>query len=139
MLTSSGLGGFSFIRRQMLGAGAFVDDAMAAAFQVKSRRTLAINCLPMGVNVPSERMTVARVSVRPDMAVGIIKNFGSYYDQVLVVSDPLFLPHLLTHAEAAGVEWPRYHVKVVVGEEFFGEAFRQHVAGRLGYTSPGSQ
>jgi phenylacetate-CoA ligase len=139
VLTSSGHGGrFSFgviTRRQMLGAGAFVDDAMDAAFQVKSRRTLAINCLPMGVNVPSERMTVARVSVRPDMAVGLIKNFGSYYDQVLVVSDPLFLPHLLTHAEAEGVEWPRYHVKVVVGEEFFGEAFRQHVAGRLGYTS----
>jgi phenylacetate-CoA ligase len=139
VLTSSGQGGrFSFgviTRRQLLGAGAFVDDALDAAFQVKSRRTLAINCLPMGVNVPSERMTVARVSVRPDMAVGLIKNFGSYYDQVVVISDPLFLPHLLAHAEAEAMEWPRYRVKVVVGEEFFGEAFRQHVGGRLGYTS----
>jgi phenylacetate-CoA ligase len=139
VLTSSGHGGrFSFgviTRRQLLGAGAFVDDAMDAAFQVKSRRTLAINCLPMGVNVPSERMTVARVSVRADMAVGLIKNFGSYYDQVLLISDPLFLPHLLAHAEAEAVEWPRYQIKVVVGEEFFGEAFRQHVGGRLGYTS----
>jgi phenylacetate-CoA ligase len=138
VLTSSGHSGrFSFgviTRRQLLASGAFVDDAMDAAFQVKSRRTLAINCLPMGVNVPSERMTVARVSVRPDMAVGLIKSFGSHYDQVLVVSDPLFLPHLLTHAEREAVEWPRYRVKVVVGEEFFGETFRQHVGGRLGYT-----
>src|SRR3954462_13972734 len=63
VLTSSGHSGrFSFgviTRRQLSGAGAFVDDAMDAAFQVRSRRTLAINCLPMGVNVPSERMTVA--------------------------------------------------------------------------------
>src|SRR3954453_22682734 len=139
VLTSSGHSGrFSFgviTRRQLLAAGAFADEATDAAFQVKSRRTLMINCLPMGVNVPSERMTVASVSVRPDMAVGLIKNFGSYYDQVLVISDPLFLPHLLAHAEAEAVEWPRYQVKVVVGEEFFGEAFRQHVGGRLGYTS----
>ena len=138
VLTSSGHSGrFSFgvvTRRQLLAAGAFVDDAMDAAFGVKSRRTLAINCLPMGVNVPSERMTVARVSVRPDMAIGLVQNFGSYYDQVLLISDPLFLPHLLAHAEAEGVDWPRHHVKVVVGEEFFGETFRQHVGGRLGYT-----
>jgi phenylacetate-CoA ligase len=80
-------------------------------------------------------MTVAWVSVRPDMAVGLIKRFGAYYDQVLLISDPLFLPHLLAHAEVEGVEWPRYHVKVVVGEEFFGEAFRQHVGARLGYAS----
>jgi hypothetical protein len=140
VLTSSGHGGcFSFgviPHRQSLAAAAFVDDAMDAAFRVKSRRTLAINCLPMGVNVPTQRMTLARVSVRPDMAVGLIKNFGSHYDQVLVISDPLFLPHLLAHAEAEALEWRRYQVKVVIGEEFFGEAFRSHVGRRLGYSSP---
>jgi phenylacetate-CoA ligase len=138
VLTSSGHGGqFSFgigTRRQAAGVAPWFDDALDAAFQVKSRRTLAINCLPMGVGIASDCMAVATVSVREDMAVALVKTFGQYFDQVLIISDPLFLPCLLAHAEAQGVDWTRYAVKVVIGEEFFGEHFRGYVGMRLGYS-----
>jgi phenylacetate-CoA ligase len=138
VLTSSGHGGrFSFgigTRRQAAVAAAVADDALDAAFQVKSRKTLTINCLPMGVGVSSGCMTVATVSVREDMAVALIKRFGRYFDQVLVISDPLFIPCLLAHAAAVGLDWTRYAVKVIIGEEFFGECFRSYVGARLGYS-----
>ncbi len=138
VLTSSGHGGqFSFgigTRRQAAGVASWFDDALDAAFQVKSRRTLAINCLPMGVGIASDCMAVATVSVREDMAVALVKAFGRYFDQVLIVSDPLFLPCLLAHAEAQGVDWTRHAVKIIIGEEFFGEHFRGHVGACVGYS-----
>jgi phenylacetate-CoA ligase len=138
VLTSSGHSGrFAFgvgTRAHATVAPSFVDDALDAAFRVKSRKTLAINCLPMGVGFSSGCMAIATVSVREDMAVALIKGLGHYFDQVLVVSDPLFLPCLLAHAEAQGLDWSRYAVKVIIGEEFFGERFRSYVGGRLGYS-----
>jgi phenylacetate-CoA ligase len=137
VLTSSGHGGrFSFglqTRAQAAAGGRAIDQALDAAFQIGSRSTLAINCLPMGVGFASERMTVATTSVREDMAVALIQAFGASYDQILLVADPLFLKRLLDHADAQRTDWSRYRVHVVLGEEIFGEHFRDYVAGCLGH------
>ena len=101
-LSSSGYGGSFSVgietREQATAAARFVDDALDAAFRTKSRHTLAVNCLPMGVSISSNRMAIATVSVREDIAVSIIKELGLQYDQVLLLCDPLFLPCLLAHA-----------------------------------------
>jgi phenylacetate-CoA ligase len=136
VLTSSGHGGrFSFgliTRTQAAVSGHFIDQALDAAFKVNSRSTLAINCLPMGVGFSSERMTVATTSVREDMAVALVQAFGRHYDQILLVADPLFMKRLIDHAAARGTDWCRYRVQVVLGEEIFGEHFREYVATCLG-------
>jgi phenylacetate-CoA ligase len=136
VLTSSGHGGrFSFgvtSRSEAAGAAAFVDDALDDAFQVRSRRTLAINCLPMGVGLPSRCMTVAATSVREDMTVAIIKTFGASYDQILIVADPLFLKRLTDHAADQALDWSQYRVNAIVGEETFGEHFRSYIGQCLG-------
>ena len=141
VLTSSGHGGrfsFGLITRQDADAGAgFIDYALDRAFAVESRRTLAINCLPMGVTFSSRVMTVATVSVREDMAVALVQAFGGYYDQVLLVMDPLFAKRLTDYAAAQGLDWSRYRIQVVIGEEVFGEHFRDYLAARLG-VSPGA-
>jgi phenylacetate-CoA ligase len=71
VLTSSGHGGrFSFglsSRRQHAESAAMIDYSMDEAFGIATRRTLAINCLPMGVTFSSEAVTVATTSVREDM------------------------------------------------------------------------
>src|SRR6185503_9089482 len=63
VLTSSGHGAqFSFgvmSRAQAAGGPQFIDHIFDAAFQIASRRTLTINCLPMGVVFSSHQMTVA--------------------------------------------------------------------------------
>ena len=45
-------------------------------------------------------MTVATVSVREDMAVALVRAFGAYYEQILLVMDPLFAKRLIDYAAA---------------------------------------
>lgn len=136
VLTSSGHGGrFSFgltTRAQEQAGADDIDAALDAAFGVRTRPTLAINCLPMGVTFASRCMTVATTSVREDMAVALVETFGAAYAQLLLVADPLFLKRLTDHARRRGLDWRRYRVQVVVGEEVFGEHFRAYMHDRLG-------
>jgi phenylacetate-CoA ligase len=136
VLTSSGHGGrFSFgvISRSQASASAeLIDRAFDDAFGVASRHTLAINCLPMGVTFSSHRMTVATTSVREDMAVALVETFGHHYDQIVLVGDPLFMKRLADHAGERGLDWSRYRVNAIVGEEIFGERFRGYLASCLG-------
>lgn len=136
VLTSSGHGGrFSFgviSRAEAAASAGFVDTALDAAFGVKSTTTLAINCLPMGVGVPSECMTVATTSVREDMAVSLVKTFGGGYEQIVLIGDPLFMKRLTDHADEQEIDWRQYRVNAVIGEETFGEHFRTYIAGCLG-------
>ena len=136
VLTSSGHGGrFSFgviSRAEAASSGAFVDDALDAAFGVKSKKTLAVNCLPMGVVVSSRCMTIATTSVREDMAVAIVKTLGHSYEQIVLIGDPMFMKRLTDHAIEQGLDWRRYRVNAVIGEETFGEHFRRYIGSRLG-------
>jgi phenylacetate-CoA ligase len=136
VLTSSGHGGrFSFgviSRAEAASSGAFVDAALDAAFGVKSKKTLAVNCLPMGVVVSSRCMTIATTSVREDMAVALVKTFGHGYEQIVLIGDPLFLKRLTDHAIEQGLDWRQYRVNAVIGEETFGEHFRRYIGSRLG-------
>jgi phenylacetate-CoA ligase len=136
VLTSSGHGGrFSFgviSRAEAASSASFVDAALDAAFGVKSARTLAVNCLPMGVGMSSRCMTVATTSVREDMAVALVKAFGDQYEQVILIGDPLFMKRLTDHAIEQGVDWTKHRVHAVIGEETFGERFRAYIGGCLG-------
>ncbi|MEO8767079.1 MAG: hypothetical protein ABI363_01810 [Nitrosospira sp.] len=136
VLTSSGHGGqFSFgvmNRKQASVQMDFTDQAFDAAFQINARRTLTINCLPMGVGFSSRRMTVATTSVREDMAVALVQAFGQYYEQIILVGDPLFIKKLIEYAAIQGVDWSHYRINVIIGEEVFGEHFRGYLTECLG-------
>ncbi len=136
VLTSSGHGGrFSFgviSRREASASARFIDLAFDGAFDISSRKTLAINCLPMGVIFSSHRMTVATTSVREDMAVALVEAFGDRYEQIVLVGDPLFMKRFSDYAAGRGVDWHRYRVNVILGEEVFGEHFRAYLAAWMG-------
>jgi phenylacetate-CoA ligase len=136
VLTSSGHGGrFSFgvISRKQVSANAdLMDQAFDDAFSVKTRKTLTINCLPMGVVFSSHCMTVANTSVREDMAVALVETFGHHYEQIVLCGDPLFLKRFTDYAREHRVDWSRYRVNAVIGEEIFGEHFRGYLAASIG-------
>jgi phenylacetate-CoA ligase len=144
VMTSSGHGGrFSFgviSRAEASSSASFVDAALDPAFGVKSRKTLAINCLPMGVVLSSHCMTVATTSVREDMAVALVKTFGGGYEQIILIGDPLFMKKLTDLAVEQGVDWASLRVSAVIGEETFGEHYRRYVELCLGLdpARPGS-
>ena len=136
VLTSSGHGGrFSFgvISRKQVSTNAdLMDRAFDAAFSVKTRKTLTINCLPMGVVFSSHCMTVATTSVREDMAVALVETFGHHYEQIVLCGDPLFLKRFTDYARERGIDWSRYRVNAMIGEEIFGENFRGYLAESIG-------
>lgn len=136
VLTSSGhgAGGFALgmsTRKQFNGTPRLIDLGLDMAFDIDSRRTLLINCLPMGVTFNSNVVCVANVSVREDMACAIVKQAGSLFEQIVLCGDPLFLKRLCDYSEAADVDWSRHRMHVIVGEETFSEAFRDYLGAVL--------
>jgi len=135
VLTSSGQSGnFAFGLTSWNQAKAtpdMIDLALQSAFQVDDKKTLLVNCLPMGVRFPSNAVTQAEVSVREDMALALIAKFSPYYDQVIILCDPLFLKLLLDEAKNWPVDWRKIHKHIIIGEETFGENYRNYVAEKL--------
>jgi len=140
VMTSSGHSGvFAFGLEPRQGEHARMrqlDDALDTIFGVRSRSTLIVNCLPMGVCVRSECCTVGDTSVRPDMAVSLIDAFSPYYDQVILVGETAFIKHVLELGTRHGIDWEHLLVHAILGEEIVAENGRKYLEGILG-TAPG--
>lgn len=108
-----------------------IDLALEAAFQIDEKKTLLVNCLPMGVRFLSNVVTQAEVSVREDMALTLIKKFSPYYDQIIIACDPLFLKLLMDQSTKWQVDWSKIHKHLIIGEETFGENYRNYIGEML--------
>lgn len=137
VLTSSGHSGrfaFGLTDAEALPATtAWIDDALDFIFGVRSRPTLLINCLPMGVKVPTLACTLAETSVRPDMTIALIRSFGRHFAQVILVGEPAFIKHVLELGQRAGVMWRDHVVHLVLGEEPLAENARRYLGDLLGH------
>lgn len=136
ILTSSGHSGrFSYgleDRERLKLTGLWIDALMDYHIGIKGKAILLINCLPMGVKVPSRQMTIADVSVRPDMVLSLIKNFGKDFDRIILVGENLFIKSLMEEGLEKGFDWPSYDLRIIVGEEGFPENYRSYIAHLLG-------
>lgn len=139
VLTSSGHSGiFAFgltSWEDVPRAAEWIDDSLDALFSVRSKPTLLINCLPMGVKVPTQACTLAETSVRADMVVGLVEEFAHHFAQIILVGEAAFIKHTLELGRTAGIEWPRLTVQVIVGEEPLAENARKYLEGILGIDS----
>ncbi|MEA3210066.1 MAG: hypothetical protein QOE70_3123 [Chthoniobacter sp.] len=136
VLTSSGYSGFFAFglsdAAAMHATVEWIDDLLEFLFAVRSRPTLLINCLPMGVKVHTQACTLAETSVRPDMVVGLVKAFGRHYAQIILVGETAFIKHTLELGQSGGVDWRSHLVQVIVGEEPLAENARKYLEGMLG-------
>lgn len=141
VLTSSGHGSrFAFgltTHRQARRTRRAIELALAYLFQTDQRSTLLVNALPMGVRFACTTVTLAETSVREDMVGALIEQFAPHHEQTILVADPLFCKRLLDHGRARRIDWGRFRIHVVLGEETFGEAFRRYVATGLGQDPDG--
>jgi phenylacetate-CoA ligase len=113
----------------------WIDAMLDMIFQVRTRATLLINCLPMGVKVHSNICTLAETSVRPDMVIALLKKFGEQFQQFIVIGDAAFVKHVLELGEDVGVDWSRLLVHVILGEELLAENARKYIERLLGRNS----
>jgi phenylacetate-CoA ligase len=136
ILSSSGFSGrFSYgliSKAEDKADGNLLDLYLDQRFHIEERRTLLINCLPMGVAVPSRRTVKGDVSVRPDMAIALVRGFGKDFDQILMIGENTFMKHTLELGLENGIHWPDYNVRLIVGEETFPETYRTYMASLLG-------
>ena len=110
---------------------AMLDLLLTMYFHVASRRTLLINTLPMGVQVPASLPVKFDSSVRSDAVIAVVKAAGGTCQQT-VIEHP-FLKKVLEEGLDAGVDWPSYRVSLVTGAEVVPESFRSYAGAILGH------
>jgi phenylacetate-CoA ligase len=107
------------------------------AFAALDRRTLLINCLPMGVKIHTRTIPLAETSVRPDVVWSLVRKLRGTFEQFVIAGEHPFLKMLFERgAEEEGIDWRELTVHVVTGGEYIAESFRGYLAELLGF-APG--
>jgi len=101
-------------------------------FAVLDRHTLLINCLPMGVTIPTRVVPAAATSVRPDVVLALVEQLKDDFEQILLIGEHLVLKKVIEEGAERGIGWEDLVVHAVTGAEFIAEGFRTYLAGLLG-------
>ena len=96
--------------------------------------TLLLNCLPMGISIPTRLATVATPSVHLEMAVELLARAGSSFDRVIIAAEPVFLKELAeTALRERGPGFAEQVVACFVGGEWVAESWRRYVSQLFGF------
>lgn len=141
LLTSSGRGGAFSIgvtsRAEHRALEAQTDMGLRMLGASEESSTLLVNCLPMGINVPTTLATVATPSVHLEMAQEIYERLAPDFDRVVILSEPVFLKELAERLFADhGAAWSATATHCVVGGEWVSESWRRYVGGLFGMPDP---
>lgn len=104
-----------------------------ALFGVLERKTLLVNCLPMGVKVPTRTVPVADTGVRSDVVLALLGKLAEDFEQFILVGESLFLKKVLDEGVDQGTPWRDLCVHVVTGGEFIAENLRSYFGRVLGF------
>src|SRR6185369_9121594 len=66
----------------------------------------------------------------------VVVELAPYYEQVVLAGYPPFVKNVVDAGLAKGVDWPAYHVKLVLAGEVFSEEWRDLMGRRAGMTEP---
>lgn len=134
--SSSGQTGFFSLgtetRSEQKKAALFLEFAFQRMFSALEKKTLLINCLPMGVRTNTKTIPVAETSVREDVVIALVKKVAGEFEQIILLGEHLFLKHVVEQGIVAGVDWKGLCVHAVTGAEFVPEGFRTYLADLMG-------
>jgi len=135
LLTSSGHSGvFSFgvnTLRNLKDSSRSIDLGLDYSFDISNKKTLLINCLPMGVKV-NTGLIIAETSVREDMVWAVIKKFSPHFQQTILVGEGSFLKKIVEDGATQGINWSNGVFHFITGEEGIAENYRTYLARLLG-------
>jgi phenylacetate-CoA ligase len=115
-------------------------------FKVDKRKTLAVISFPMGVYVsgmatvlPTWLCTIKNYPItfvspgnnRAEV-LRVIQNFGSQYDQVLLIGHPFFVKDVLETGNRENINWKALNLKMMYCSEGFSELWRSYVMSQAG-------
>ena len=115
------------------------DQTLRALGGGEDSSTLLLNCLPMGISIPTKLATVATPSVHMEMALELLARTGPSFDRVIIAAEPTFLKEMgETALRERGPGFADNVVACFVGGEWIAESWRRYVSELFGFTrAPG--
>jgi len=95
-----------------------IDAIFRNRFHTACKKTLLVNMLPGAISLHSATVSVASVGVRTDAAISVIKSFGSCFDQLILVGEPLFMKRLIELGIEEAVPWKHIPLYIIIGGEW---------------------
>ena len=117
------------------GGTTMADLALEYCLKVSEKPTFLVNTYPMGLQVPTA-LPSTNTGVNADVALAIIKTFAPKFEQLVIVSQPLFAKKLVEDGLEQGIDWARLGTTLVTGGEGFVESWRSYMSSLLGITDP---
>jgi phenylacetate-CoA ligase len=116
------------------------------SFMADTRRTLAVVCFALGtwvggmytasccrhLSAKGYPVTVITPGNNKEEIFRVVTALGPTFEQVVLLGYPPFLKDVIDSGRARGVEWPSYHIKLVMAGEVFSEEWRALVGERMG-------
>jgi phenylacetate-CoA ligase len=133
-----------------LAVAARFEQVFAGSFAAGERTTLAVVCFPLGTWVgglytlacarhlaaKGYPVTVVAPGNNKAEILRVIPALAGYCDQTVLLGYPPFVKDVIDTGTAAGLDWARYRIKLVLAGEVFSEEWRDLVGQRAGMTSP---
>lgn len=141
LVTSSGQSGVFSLgvadAAERAGLAARVDGLLAGLGARPGSPSLLINCLPMGIAVPTGLATVITPSTHLEMALEALLVLAPHFKRVVLLGEPLFVKELAERRRElvgpAGLGRPLF---VMTGGEFLAESLRADLCHLLGIFGP---
>ena len=120
------------------------------AFNTHNLSTLAVVCFPLGTWVgglftlactrhlaaKGYPLTVVAPGNNKAEILRVLPELADHFDQVVLLGYPPFVKDVVDTGVAAGFDWSRHKVKMVLAGEVFSEEWRDLVGERLGMADP---
>jgi phenylacetate-CoA ligase len=124
------------------------EQVFCDSFAADQRRTLAVVCFALGswvgglFTLACCRHLAAKgypiLSIAPGMnkpeIYRILAELAPGFEQTVLLGYPPYLKDVIDGGPAAGIDWPRLKIRLVMAGEVFSEEWRTLVGGRLGST-----
>jgi phenylacetate-CoA ligase len=126
------------------------EQVFADSFAAGERTTLAVVCFPLGTwvgglftlacvrHLAAKGYPITAVAPGNNKAeiLRVIPELAPHCDQTVLLGYPPFVKDVIDTGIAAGLDWTRYAVKLVLAGEVFSEEWRDLVGQRAGMSSP---
>ena len=133
-----------------LAVAARFEQVFHDSFRADERRTLAVVCFPLGswvggmytaaccrhLAAKGYPITVVTPGNNVDEILRVLPELGPHVDQVVLLGYPPFIKNVIDVGGTRGVDWSRYHVRLVLAGEVFSEQWRDLVGRRAGMAQP---
>jgi phenylacetate-CoA ligase len=133
-----------------LAVAARFEQVFHDSFRADERRTLAVVCFPLGswvggmytaaccrhLAAKGYPITLVTPGNTIDEILRVLPELGPHVDQVVLLGYPPFIKNVVDVGVARGVDWRRFHIKLVLAGEVFSEQWRDLVGTRAGMGEP---